>query len=95
MRGSQIQAEGRLFLGLDGARATALLAVLTVFGGGDAARVTAGLAVFGGLGAATCDLGGGSSGAFLGVGGEGEAGSEEGTENDGEEGFVDFHRMFY
>ena len=39
MRGSQIQAEGRLFLGLDGARATALLAVLVLFGRSDAARV--------------------------------------------------------
>lgn len=94
-RGSQIQARGRLFLGLDGARATALLAVLGVFGRRDAAGMAAGFAVFRSFGAATGRFGGGSSGVFLGVSGIRDADGEDGTDYKGEECFVDFHRCNY
>jgi hypothetical protein len=93
VRGSQIQAGDQLFLGRDGARATALRAIILFFGSGHAARVGAGLAVCGSLDAATGDFGGGS--VFLGISRVGEAEGEGGTDDNSEQGFLDFHSRIY
>lgn len=93
VRGSQIQAGGRLFLGRDGSRATALRAIILFFGSGHAARVGARLAVCSSFDAATGDLGGSS--VFLGISRVGEAEGEGGTDDNSEQGFLDFHRRIY
>ena len=85
----KFRREARLFLGRDGARATALRAIILFFGSGHAARVGAGLAVGSSLDAATGDLGGSS--VFLGISRVGEAEGEGGTDDNSEQGFLDFH----
>lgn len=93
VRGSQIQAGDQLFLGRDGARATALRAIILFFGSGHAARVGASLAVGSSFDAATGDFGGGS--VLLGIRRVGEAEGEGGTDDNSEQGFLDFHSRIY